>query len=189
MGGTLAKYAAEGVDVFLLTATRGDSGRYRGHRPGEPQHPGPSALAGIREDRTARRRRGAGCARSLVARLSRSAARPRGPAARRSPPSSDTSGESGPMSSSRSARTAATGIPITSRSPSSRPRPSWPRPTLRVRPMGSTTRGRTQCRSCTTWPGPNRPGAPIRPRFGNWCRRSTASNGRRCRGRTGRSPR
>src|SRR5262245_59879374 len=48
-GGTLAKYAAEGVEVFLLTATRGDAGRYHGHRPGEDQHPGPSALATIRE--------------------------------------------------------------------------------------------------------------------------------------------
>ena len=34
VGGTLAKYASEGVDVFLLTATRGDGGRYRGHRAG-----------------------------------------------------------------------------------------------------------------------------------------------------------
>jgi LmbE family N-acetylglucosaminyl deacetylase len=49
MGGTLAKYASEGVDVFLLTATRGDAGRYRGYRPGDPQHPGSSALANIRE--------------------------------------------------------------------------------------------------------------------------------------------
>jgi LmbE family N-acetylglucosaminyl deacetylase len=49
LGGTLAKAAAQGIDVFLLTATRGDAGRYRGHRPGDPQHPGPSALAGIRE--------------------------------------------------------------------------------------------------------------------------------------------
>ena len=49
VGGTLAKYAAEGADVFLLTATRGDGGRYRGHRPDEPQHPGASALAAIRE--------------------------------------------------------------------------------------------------------------------------------------------
>ena len=49
VGGTLAKYAAEGVDVFLLTATRGDSGRYRGCRPDDPRHPGPSALADIRE--------------------------------------------------------------------------------------------------------------------------------------------
>ena len=49
IGGTLAKYAAEGVETFLLTATRGDAGRYRGHRAGEPQHPGPSALAVMRE--------------------------------------------------------------------------------------------------------------------------------------------
>jgi LmbE family N-acetylglucosaminyl deacetylase len=48
-GGTIAKYSSEGVEVFLLTATRGNSGRYRGHRPGEPQHPGPAALATIRE--------------------------------------------------------------------------------------------------------------------------------------------
>src|SRR4030095_16774429 len=49
IGGTLAKYASEGADVFLLPATRGDNGRYRGYRPGDPQHPGSSALANIRE--------------------------------------------------------------------------------------------------------------------------------------------
>jgi LmbE family N-acetylglucosaminyl deacetylase len=49
VGGTLAKYASEGVEVFLLTATRGDAGRYRGHRPGDSQHPGPAMLATIRE--------------------------------------------------------------------------------------------------------------------------------------------
>jgi len=49
VGGTLAKYASEGVDVFLLTATRGDRGQYHGHRAGDPQHPGPLALATIRE--------------------------------------------------------------------------------------------------------------------------------------------
>jgi LmbE family N-acetylglucosaminyl deacetylase len=49
MGGTLAKYSSEGAEVFLLTATRGDSGRYRGHLPGDPQHPGSAALATIRE--------------------------------------------------------------------------------------------------------------------------------------------
>jgi LmbE family N-acetylglucosaminyl deacetylase len=49
VGGTLAKYASEGVDVFLLTATRGDGGQYRGHRAGDPQHPGPLALAALRE--------------------------------------------------------------------------------------------------------------------------------------------
>ncbi|HSK09742.1 MAG TPA: PIG-L family deacetylase [Vicinamibacterales bacterium] len=48
-GGTLAKYASEGADVSLLTATRGESGRYRGHRQGDDQHPGARALARIRE--------------------------------------------------------------------------------------------------------------------------------------------
>ena len=49
MGGTIAKYASEGVEIFLLTATRGDGGRYRGYPQGDPRHPGPSALATIRE--------------------------------------------------------------------------------------------------------------------------------------------
>src|SRR5438105_4335265 len=49
VGGTLAKYAAEGVEVSLVTATRGDGGRYCGHRPGDPQHPGRDALGSIRE--------------------------------------------------------------------------------------------------------------------------------------------
>jgi LmbE family N-acetylglucosaminyl deacetylase len=49
IGGTLAKYASEGAEIFLLTATRGDRGRYRDYRFGDPQHPGASALATIRE--------------------------------------------------------------------------------------------------------------------------------------------
>ena len=49
VGGTLAKYAAEGADVFLLTATRGDAGGFRGHRRGDEGHPGPQALGTIRE--------------------------------------------------------------------------------------------------------------------------------------------
>ena len=49
VGGTLAKYASEGVHVFLLTATRGDGGRYRGLDSSDPRHPGPEALAKIRE--------------------------------------------------------------------------------------------------------------------------------------------
>jgi LmbE family N-acetylglucosaminyl deacetylase len=48
VGGTLAKYASEGVEVFLLTATHGDSGKYRGLTAGEPGHPGAAALAAIR---------------------------------------------------------------------------------------------------------------------------------------------
>jgi len=43
IGGTLAKYASEGVDVFVVSATRGDRGRYREHRFGDPQHPGAAA--------------------------------------------------------------------------------------------------------------------------------------------------
>ena len=80
VGGTLAKYASEGVDVFLLTATRGDSGRFRGHRlrrssasraGGAGQHP---------RGRATRRCLGAGCARGFTPRLPRSAARPCKPA-------------------------------------------------------------------------------------------------------------
>jgi LmbE family N-acetylglucosaminyl deacetylase len=47
-GGTLAKYAAEGVEVSVVTATRGERGRYRGHRAGNDGHPGSAALAAIR---------------------------------------------------------------------------------------------------------------------------------------------
>jgi LmbE family N-acetylglucosaminyl deacetylase len=49
VGGALAKYAAEGVETFLVTATRGDGGRYRGLRADDERHPGPEALAKIRE--------------------------------------------------------------------------------------------------------------------------------------------
>jgi LmbE family N-acetylglucosaminyl deacetylase len=48
VGGTLAKYASEGVEPFLVTATRGDAGRYRGVRDG-PDHPGRDGLGRIRE--------------------------------------------------------------------------------------------------------------------------------------------
>jgi LmbE family N-acetylglucosaminyl deacetylase len=48
-GGTLAKYAAEGVEVSLVIGTLGQGGRYRGHRPGTPAHPGPEALERMRE--------------------------------------------------------------------------------------------------------------------------------------------
>ena len=51
-GGTLAKYSAEGVETSLVTATRGQAGRYRGHR-NAPEHPGPEALGRIRESELA----------------------------------------------------------------------------------------------------------------------------------------
>jgi LmbE family N-acetylglucosaminyl deacetylase len=48
LGAALAKYAAEGVETSLVTATRGEAGRYYGHRDDE-HHPGPQALGRIRE--------------------------------------------------------------------------------------------------------------------------------------------
>jgi LmbE family N-acetylglucosaminyl deacetylase len=48
-GGTLAHYAARGVRVALITATRGDRGRFNGIRPGAEGHPGRDALAATRE--------------------------------------------------------------------------------------------------------------------------------------------
>ncbi len=48
LGGTLAKYASEGVETHLVTATRGEAGRFRGIPPGEG-HPGSEALGRIRE--------------------------------------------------------------------------------------------------------------------------------------------
>jgi LmbE family N-acetylglucosaminyl deacetylase len=47
-GGTLAKYSADGIETSLVTATRGQRGRFRGHRDA-PEHPGPEALGRIRE--------------------------------------------------------------------------------------------------------------------------------------------
>jgi LmbE family N-acetylglucosaminyl deacetylase len=45
MGGVLAKYAAEGIATYVLTATRGERGW-----TGDPHaYPGPAALGGVRE--------------------------------------------------------------------------------------------------------------------------------------------
>ena len=48
-GGTLARYASEGVTTALVTATRGDRGRFGDARPGDIGHPGLAALGVIRE--------------------------------------------------------------------------------------------------------------------------------------------
>jgi LmbE family N-acetylglucosaminyl deacetylase len=45
MGGILARYAAEGVETSVLTATLGQRGRYKDNT----SHPGPEALGRIRE--------------------------------------------------------------------------------------------------------------------------------------------
>jgi LmbE family N-acetylglucosaminyl deacetylase len=44
-GGTLAKYAAEGIETYLVTATRGERGRYLDGK----DHPGLEAMGRIRE--------------------------------------------------------------------------------------------------------------------------------------------
>jgi LmbE family N-acetylglucosaminyl deacetylase len=49
LGGTLAKYATEGVEICVVTATRGEGGRYRGVRRDHPDHPGMAGLGVIRE--------------------------------------------------------------------------------------------------------------------------------------------
>lgn len=48
VGGTLARYASEGVEISLITATLGEGGRFRGLKPGEG-HPGARELGRIRE--------------------------------------------------------------------------------------------------------------------------------------------
>jgi LmbE family N-acetylglucosaminyl deacetylase len=49
VGGVIAKYAAEGVEVSLVVATRGQRGRFHGHPQDDSRHPGADALALIRE--------------------------------------------------------------------------------------------------------------------------------------------
>jgi len=49
VGGTLAKYASEGVEVYLVTATRGDGGHYHGYASSDDRHPGSQMLGKIRE--------------------------------------------------------------------------------------------------------------------------------------------
>jgi LmbE family N-acetylglucosaminyl deacetylase len=48
-GPTLARYAAEGVETYVVTATLGQAGRYGALHAGEPGHPGPAALGAMRE--------------------------------------------------------------------------------------------------------------------------------------------
>lgn len=49
LGGVFARYGAEGVETHLVTATRGDGGRFHGIPVGDPGHPGAAELARIRE--------------------------------------------------------------------------------------------------------------------------------------------
>ena len=45
-GGVLARYADEGVETSLVTATQGQRGRFRGHARGTREHPGEGARRG-----------------------------------------------------------------------------------------------------------------------------------------------
>ncbi len=63
-GGTLAKYAAEGVEVFVLSATRGDAGRYRGHCREVTRTPAPPRWPGFARRNCVRPRPCSACARS-----------------------------------------------------------------------------------------------------------------------------
>ncbi len=45
MGGTMAKYASEGVETYVVCATRGERGRYHDGT----EHPGPEAMGRMRE--------------------------------------------------------------------------------------------------------------------------------------------
>jgi LmbE family N-acetylglucosaminyl deacetylase len=50
VGPTLARYADEGIETSLVTATLGQSGRFKELRRGDPGHPGSERLGAIRED-------------------------------------------------------------------------------------------------------------------------------------------
>lgn len=49
LGGVFARYSDEGVETHLVTATRGEGGRFRGVKDGSG-HPGREKLAAIREE-------------------------------------------------------------------------------------------------------------------------------------------
>jgi LmbE family N-acetylglucosaminyl deacetylase len=172
MGGTLAKYASEDVDVFLLTATRGDNGRFRGYGL-DDQHPGPLALANIREGELRAATSALGVREVSILdyhdhdqQLDR--ANPREAVAtivghiRRVQP--DVVVAFGPdgayghpdhiaISQFTTAATVAAANPV-------------------FHAMGSRPCSHTRCRSFTIWPGLNRPGKLTSQLSGNWSRRS-----------------
>ena len=177
MGGTLAKYAAEGVEVFLLTATRGDARPLpRPSRRRCPDIPAATRWRQIREARTARRRRGAGRARGLAARLpATSISIGADPPRRRAPSPAHlrrlrpdvviTFGPDGAyghpdhiaISQFTTAAIVAAADAVT-----------WAFERRRL------AKRRMRCRSCTTWRGRRRPGRPIEAAFA-----TTGVDGRR----------
>jgi LmbE family N-acetylglucosaminyl deacetylase len=65
-GGVLARYASDGAETCLVTATRGQGGRYNGHPQGSAEHPGREALARIREQELTAAARALGVSRVTV---------------------------------------------------------------------------------------------------------------------------
>ena len=192
VGGTLAKYAAEGVEVSVLTATRGDAGRYRGHPPGTLRASWCRwRSAGIREAELRAAAAVLGVARARAARLSRPAARSRRRRRRRRRHRAAPAAHRVRTSSSRSGRTAPTGIPITSPSRSSPPRRSSPRPIRRTSagpPAGGDEPHAVSKLYYLAWSAPA--WAAFEAAFQTVdVRRSTVANGRRRPGRNGRSRR
>ena len=166
VGGTLAKYASEGVDVFLLTATRGDGGRFRGHRSDDHQHPGPAGAGGDPRGGAAGRRVGVGRARSVSARLSGSAARScrstRGGRAHRRAFEAGSSRRRRDVRARRRVRASGSHRDLPIHDGGHRRRG---RRRVRLRRAATAPCDRMRCRSCITWPGRSRPGRPTRPRF------------------------
>ena len=113
-GGALAKCAAEGVATYLVTATRGERGRFGDSK----ESPGPEIVGKAREAELLAAAKELGPQRSQVPRLSGWRARSRSTRPKRSRRSPDTFAGSGPRSSSPSVRRARTAIPITSPSAS-----------------------------------------------------------------------
>ena len=68
IGPTLARYADEGVEISVVTATLGQSGRYKELRRGDPGHPGAERLGAIREQELKRAAEALGITRLILLR-------------------------------------------------------------------------------------------------------------------------
>jgi hypothetical protein len=162
-GGTLARYAAEGVETYLVTATRGERGRFGSlGKSGDPVEVGrvreaelreAAAVLGIREvsilsypDGAVDEVPAAIAIRAIASHIRRI-----------QPHVIVTFGPDG-----------ATGIPTTLQSRNSRLRPPCAPPIPRIalsRDLKRIRLLRTACRSCSTWHGETTNGRLIRPPF------------------------
>ena len=159
LGGILARYASEGVETHVVTATRGELGWF-----GPPEeNPGPeaSAASGSASCTTLPPSSASATSPFSTTATASSTTLTRTNSCARSSP---TSAASGPTSSSPSITTASTDIPTTSRPPAPPPRHWWPLPT---RTSSSTPAIRpTPSRSSTTSPGARRSAMAYERAFG-----------------------